>query len=176
MLFHNLSNVQPAALRKEFKKNRGKYSSRTGEFEGERLRREILDSGGNVNASNELVSTSVYAKHFKNWLRYFPKDQIMVVDQDKMEKDVYTEMKRLEAFLGLKPHFQPSMFYFDKDRNGICMRDVHFSPRNCPAKSTPSVLPKAILDPVTLAKLKDFYRPFNQEFSQLTGMTFSWAE
>ena len=163
-------------LRKEFKKNRLKYSSRTGEFEGERLRREIMDNWGEVNASNELVDTSVYAKHFKNWLRYYPPEQILVVDQDKMEKDVYTEMKRLEAFLGLKPHFKPSMFYFDKDRNGICLREVTFAARNCPAKSTPSVLPKAAIDPVTLAKLKEFYRPFNQEFSQLTGMRFSWAD
>lgn len=162
-------------LRREFKSNRLKYASRTGQFEGERLRQEIFDRIGHVNGSNELVDTSVYVKHYKNWLQYFPPESIMVVDQDKMEKDVYAQMKRLEEFLGLRPYFKPNMFYFDTAKNGICMREGHLPNRNCPAKSTPSVLPKAIIDPQTMAKLKEFYRPFNQEFSRLTGMSFSWA-
>nr|XP_054762587.1 heparan sulfate glucosamine 3-O-sulfotransferase 1-like [Lytechinus pictus] len=162
-------------LRREFKSNRLKYASRTGQFEGERLKREILDKFGHVNGSNEMVDTSVFVKHYKNWLQSFPPERILVIDQVKMEKDVYAEMKRLEEFLELEPFFSPSMFYFDPAKNGICMREGHLPNRNCPAKSTPSVLPKAIIDPETLAKLKEFYRPFNQEFSQLTGMSFSWA-
>ncbi|XP_072168211.1 bifunctional heparan sulfate N-deacetylase/N-sulfotransferase 3-like [Diadema setosum] len=163
-------------LRKEFKKDRLKYSLRTGLFEGQRLKKEILDSQGQVNASNELVDTSVYVKHYMNWLAVYPPEQILIIDQDKMEKDVYTEMKRMEKFLGLQPYFRPTMFYNDDRVHGICLRQARHSPRNCPAKSTPSVLPKAELDSETLEKLHNFYRPLNREFARLTGMDFSWVD
>lgn len=30
------------------------------------------------------------------------------------------------------------------------------------------------IEPVAIERLRDFYRPFNQRFYQLTGMDFGW--
>ena len=145
---------------------------RTAEGEGKIFEEMVLDKHGNVNASNEILDTSYYAKHFKRWLKYFPRDRFMIIDLETLEKGAFPKLKELEQFLGLKDYFHENMFYYDKARHGTCMRN---KARPCPAKSTPGVLPKAKISDATLKKLHDFYRPSNKEFMQLTGQDFTWA-
>ena len=142
------------------------------EDEGRLFEKEVLDEHGNVNASNVIVDTSNYAKHFQNWLKHFPRDRFLVIDLETLEKGAFHKLKELEEFLGLDPYFQDSMFYYDAGRHGTCM---HGKRRPCPAKSTPGFLHKAEPSEATLKKLYEFYRPSNKEFMKLTGLDFPWA-
>ncbi|XP_033630465.1 heparan sulfate glucosamine 3-O-sulfotransferase 5-like [Asterias rubens] len=165
----------------ELKMRRGKKSrttiqkeakAQTSASQGKLFEKTVLASDGHVNSSNEIVDTSVYSRHFKNWLEYFPRESFYILSDERVNKDIYTELKNIEKFLGLKPYFEKSMFYYDQTRHGPCMRG---DARPCPAKSTPGFLPKAEPQQEVINKLRDFYRPYNQEFEKLSQMTFSWT-
>ena len=162
------------ALRRQAKTRlRNRRLERTSpEEQGKIFEKQVLDKNGNVNASNVIIDTSYYAKHYKHWLEYFPPDRFMVVNLDTLEKDAFPKLKEIEEFLGLDPYFKEEMFYYDESRHGTCM---HGKMRPCPAKSTPGVLPKAKPSDATLKKLYDFYRPSNKELMELTGQDFEWA-
>ncbi|XP_033096177.1 heparan sulfate glucosamine 3-O-sulfotransferase 1-like [Anneissia japonica] len=151
--------------------DRTKYLSQNGIMQGREFEKLVLTPNGEVNASNEIIRTSLYFTHFQNWLKYYPRDRFLVINHDNLQNDVLTELKRAEQFLGLKSYFRADMFYFDESRHGSCMKG---KPRPCPAKSTPGFLPKAQLNPQLQKKLYDFYRPYNNAFAKLIGKRFAW--
>ncbi|XP_071963263.1 heparan sulfate glucosamine 3-O-sulfotransferase 6-like [Antedon mediterranea] len=153
--------------------NHSKYLSKDGQMQGLKFQKLVMTPNGEVNASNEIIQTSLYSKHLKNWLKYYSRDRFLVINHDNLQDDAYNELKRVETFLGLKPYFTKDMFYYDEKRHGSCMKG---KPRPCPAKSTPGFLPKAQLSPYISQKLHDFYRPYNNEFSKLIGQRFDWMD
>ncbi|XP_038064487.1 heparan sulfate glucosamine 3-O-sulfotransferase 2-like [Patiria miniata] len=153
-------------------KVRTQAKSETPTSQGKKFEQTVLDMNGQVNASNDIVRTSMYSKHFQNWLETFPRNRFYILSDERVNKDIYGEMKNVEKFLGLKPFFKKDMFYYNREIHAPCMK---VEPRPCPAKSTPGFLPKADPSPEVVEKLRDFYRPYNQEFEKLTQMKFSWT-
>ena len=45
---------------------------------------------------------SLYADHLKNWIKYFSRDQLLILSNDELNKDPSTFESRIEAFLGAK--------------------------------------------------------------------------
>ncbi|XP_022089451.1 heparan sulfate glucosamine 3-O-sulfotransferase 5-like [Acanthaster planci] len=129
----------------------------------------IIDSNDRVDPSSGFIIESLYSKHFKNWLKSFPRDRFYILSQERVKKDLYTELKNVEKFLDLEPFYERSMFYYNEQRHAPCMHS------GCPPTSTPGFLPKAALSPAILRKLRDFFRPYNREFEELTQMNFSWT-
>ncbi|XP_038048761.1 heparan sulfate glucosamine 3-O-sulfotransferase 5-like [Patiria miniata] len=129
----------------------------------------IFSRYGEVDMSKGLTRESVYSMHFKRWLQSFPRDRFYILSHERVDKDLYGELKNLEKFLGLESFYKRSMFYYDEKRQAPCMRS------GCPHPSTPGFLPKADLGPDVIQQLRDFFRPYNQEFAQLTQMNFSWT-
>ncbi|XP_038064571.1 uncharacterized protein LOC119734979 isoform X2 [Patiria miniata] len=129
----------------------------------------IFNRNGEVDMSKGLTRESVYSMHFKRWLQSFPRDRFYILSHERVDKDLYSELKNLEKFLGLESFYKRSMFYYDEKRQAPCMRS------GCPHPSTPGFLPKADLGPDVIQQLRDFFRPYNQEFAQLTHMNFSWT-
>ncbi|XP_022095575.1 heparan sulfate glucosamine 3-O-sulfotransferase 5-like [Acanthaster planci] len=146
--------------------------SETPASQGEKFEQTVLDKNGNINLSSDIISASVFSKHFKNWLEHFPRDRFYILSDEKVNKDIYTEMKNIENFLGLEPFFERNMFFYNREIHAPCMK---VEPRPCPAKSTPGFLPKAEPSPEVIQKLRNFFRPYNQEFEKLTQMEFSWT-
>jgi hypothetical protein len=57
-------------------------------------------------ANNPMyVEQGLYAKHLRNWLRYFPFDQVMVVLHEDVASDPEGVSRRLYRFLGVDEHF-----------------------------------------------------------------------
>lgn len=161
-------------IRRAYKLNPAIVKNRTAISEGKRFCSRAFDKDGNVNASFDSVRTSSYVKHFKNWLSHFPRDKFLIVDHQRLVDDAYHELHRVEQFLELEPYFNPSMFYFDKRRRGTCVKG---RPMPCPPRSSPGILPAGQLDPEQERKLRDYFRPLNQEFVKLVGANnFTWVD
>lgn len=161
-------------IRRTGKRRNKKNISSSEELEGKLLTALILDENGNVNSSSDVVRTSSYSIHLRNWLKYYPLENFLFLDHDDLLSKTFQVMKRVESFLNLGTYFTKSMFYFDPVRGGPCMYHSD-SQRPCPAKSTPGFLPKAKLSRETETKLREYFGPIIADFTHLTGQEFQWS-
>eukprot|EP00798_Chlamydomonas_sp_ICE-L_P017855 gene17853-24242_t len=53
---------------------------------------------------SNLVGWSAYSIFLKHWLKYFPKEQLMVLYTSDLDRDPMSVMRKIETFLGLEPH------------------------------------------------------------------------
>ena len=77
--------------------------------------------------NNHFVDWSMYGKHFEHWLKYFPRDQFLVLDGEKMvrENPAYTTTK-VESFLGLSHKLKKEDFAFNDEKGYYCYRPAAF--------------------------------------------------
>lgn len=125
-----------------------------------------------VNTKYKAVSTSVYTKHLERWLRFFPAQQLHVVDGDRLISDPLPELQMVERFLNLTPRIGRDNLYFNATRGFYCLRSQRHRVTRCLAGSKGRTHPH--VPPAALDKLRLFFRPYNQKFYQITGRTFSW--
>lgn len=55
---------------------------------------------GTVNEAYRPLSISMYHVHLHRWLEVFPREQLLVVNGDRLIEDPLSQLKRIEAFLG----------------------------------------------------------------------------
>ncbi|KPP60441.1 heparan sulfate glucosamine 3-O-sulfotransferase 3B1-like [Scleropages formosus] len=132
------------------------------------------------NSSLELVDTSwgavrigIYAKHLKNWLRYFPLSRFLFVSGERLVSDPAGEVGRVQDFLGLKRIITDKHFYFNQTKGFPCLKKPEGSSRpRCLGQSKGR--PHPPIPQRVLQRLRDFYRPFNLKFYQMSGQNFGW--
>ncbi|XP_077595386.1 heparan sulfate glucosamine 3-O-sulfotransferase 6-like [Stigmatopora nigra] len=134
------------------------------------------------NASTGLIDTSwsavrigIYAKHLENWLRHFPLSSFLFVSGERLVTDPAGEMGRVQDFLGLKRVVTDKHFYFNQTKGFPCLKKPEGSSRpRCLGKSKGR--PHPPIPSEVLIRLRDFYRPFNLKFYQMTGHNFGWDD
>ncbi|XP_059509883.1 heparan sulfate glucosamine 3-O-sulfotransferase 3A1-like [Stegostoma tigrinum] len=130
-------------------------------------------STGLIDTSWSAIRIGIYAKHLENWLQYFPLSKILFVSGERLVTDPAGEMGRVQDFLGLKRVITDKHFYFNETKGFPCLKKPEGSSRpRCLGKSKGRTHPKIDVDVVL--RLKDFYRPFNLKFYQMTGHDFGW--
>ncbi|KAF7668177.1 hypothetical protein LDENG_00028420 [Lucifuga dentata] len=110
-----------------------------------------------------IVVIGIYAKHLDNWLQYFPMDQILFVSGERLISDPAGELGRVQDFLGLKRIITDKHFYFNQTKGFPCLKKAE-------GRTHPNI------DPKVVQRLRDFYRPFNMKFYQMTGQIFGWED
>ncbi|XP_072415481.1 heparan sulfate glucosamine 3-O-sulfotransferase 3A1-like [Chiloscyllium punctatum] len=130
-------------------------------------------STGLIDTSWSAIRIGIYAKHLENWLQYFPLSKILFVSGERLVTDPAGEMGRVQDFLGLKRVITDKHFYFNETKGFPCLKKPEGSSRpRCLGKSKGRTHPKIDMDVVL--RLKEFYRPFNLKFYQMTGHDFGW--
>ena len=123
-----------------------------------------------LNIHNDAVTRSIYVKHMKKWLRYFPKSQIHVINGDRLIKKPWQEIRRVESFLELQHEIKKNHFYFNRTKGFHCLKRTG----RCLAKSKGRQHPN--VSTAILHKLRTFFRPYNFLFYDLMGQDFGWPE
>ncbi|XP_036408090.1 heparan sulfate glucosamine 3-O-sulfotransferase 3B1-like isoform X1 [Megalops cyprinoides] len=129
-------------------------------------------SAGAVDASWSAVRIGLYALHLERWLRFFPPEQVLLVSGERLIRDPAGEMGRVQSFLGLRPVVTETHFYFNRTKGFPCLRKEGGGKPHCLGKTKGRTHPS--IDPWVLQRLRDFYRPFNMKFYQMTGQDFGW--
>ncbi|KAJ8665257.1 hypothetical protein QAD02_006919 [Eretmocerus hayati] len=132
-----------------------------------------------VNGS-EVVDTTwsplrigMYAKYLERWLNYFPLSQLLFVSGERLISDPALEIARVQDFLGLKRLISEKHFYFNATKGFPCLlKSEQRATPHCLGKNKGRNHPS--IDPTVIKRLRDFYRPFNRRFYQLTGIDFGW--
>ncbi len=130
----------------------------------------VLDDDGNVRRSYNAVRRSIYHKHMENWLRWFPLEQIHVVNGENFVKQPWEELGKVQTFLDLEHKLNKNMFYFNETRGFYCIQTDKIE--KCLARSKGRTHPN--IDPIVVRKLRGFFRPHNQIFYDQIGRDLGW--
>lgn len=133
-----------------------------------------------VKSSWAPIQLGIYSRHMKRWLSVFPRHQIHVVDGEQLIKNPFAEMAKVQDFLQLKPAIRTNHFYFSRSKGFPCF--VVDSDGRSQERTSPSIRclgrtkgrPHPQIDAHSLRQLREFYRPFNEDFFRMTGMRFYW--
>ncbi|XP_054247086.1 heparan sulfate glucosamine 3-O-sulfotransferase 6 [Indicator indicator] len=130
-------------------------------------------STGLIDTSWSAVRIGIYAKHLDNWLQYFPLSKFLFVSGERLVSDPAGEMGRVQDFLGLQRVVTDKHFYFNETKGFPCLKKPEGSSKpRCLGKSKGRPHPK--IDLQVVQRLREFYRPFNMKFYQMTGQDFGW--
>ncbi|XP_003726947.2 heparan sulfate glucosamine 3-O-sulfotransferase 1 [Strongylocentrotus purpuratus] len=163
---------EQAALRKHFKKIEAKNNQRYPNYDkmGLTFEDSVLTDKGDIDVNSAIIDTSIYVKYLKKWLKYYSRDQILVLDGEQLILEPYQIMQKVEKFLGIEPYFLPENFHFNVQKRFYCLSQPIYA---CMKPSKGRVHP-SVSDEI-VDKLKQFYTPYNIELEELLNQTFSWT-
>ncbi|KAG7506455.1 synaptopodin 2 [Solea senegalensis] len=102
-------------------------------------------------------------------------EQILFVSGERLISDPAGELGRVQDFLGLKRIITDKHFYFNQTKGFPCLKKAEGSSKpHCLGKTKGRTHPN--IDPEVVQRLRDFYRPFNMKFYQMTGRFFGWDD
>ncbi|XP_051889303.1 heparan sulfate (glucosamine) 3-O-sulfotransferase 3-like [Pristis pectinata] len=128
---------------------------------------------GLVDASWSPIWIGIYAQHLENWLQYFPLSQMHFVSGERLITDPSGELGKVQDFLGLQRLITDDHFFFNETKGFPCLKKPQGNGKpHCLGKTKGRIHPN--IDPGVVQKLRDFYRPFNRHFYQMTGQNFGW--
>ncbi|KAK7940322.1 hypothetical protein WMY93_003648 [Mugilogobius chulae] len=130
-------------------------------------------SSSEIDSTWSAVRIGLYAKHMDNWLQHFPRNHFLFVSGERLVSDPAEEMGRVQDFLGLKRVVSDKHFYFNETKGFPCLKKPEGSSRpRCLGKSKGR--PHPDIPTEVLQRLREFYRPYNQLFYQMSGHNFGW--
>ncbi|KAM9393129.1 heparan sulfate glucosamine 3-O-sulfotransferase 3B1a [Pholidichthys leucotaenia] len=130
-------------------------------------------STGLIDTTWSAIQIGMYARHLERWLQYFPMEQLLFVSGERLITDPAGEMARVQDFLGLRRVVTGKHFHFNPAKGFPCLkRPEGNSKPHCLGKTKGRTHPN--IDPEVAQRLRDFYKPFNSRFYQMTGHDFGW--
>ncbi|KAL7889787.1 hypothetical protein AOLI_G00020450 [Acnodon oligacanthus] len=131
---------------------------------------DMLVRNGALNTRYKAIQRSLYDVHMRNWLLYFPLEQIHIVDGDTLIRDPLPELQKVERFLELPPRIVASNFYFNQTKGFYCIRSD--GRERCLHESKGR--PHPPVNSTVLQQLRSYFRQHNRNFYRLVGRTFNW--
>lgn len=109
------------------------------------------------------LTKGAYIEHLQRWMKYYPKDQFLVLKSEDMYNDPAATMKQTLDFLGLP---------------GLATKTNHeYKQYRLPQKTgyqNKEFRPK--MKPETRQYLLDFFKPYNTRLHEFLGRDFGWNE
>lgn len=156
---------------------------------------------GGINDQRRAVRAGMYSDYLERWLNLFGRDQLHVVDGERLISDPASELSRLEAALGLEPVITRQDFVFNQTKGFFCLAARNSSSSSLSANTTTTSTSSSgrrkreaklsSAKPVCLGadkgrrhvtvginlteELQQFYAPFNEYLYSLIGRNFNWS-
>ena len=115
---------------------------------------------------NHYLRTSLFGQHLKNWLKYFAKEQFLIINGTTFAQENPSRvLQKCEEFLGIPIFFTENKFRYQPHKGFYCYGEV---PEGCLGEgkghqSYPQRLPDDVFQ-----KLESFFHPDQLLFSNLT--------
>jgi len=132
-------------------------------------------SNSTVNTSWRAIQIGLYAVHVRRWLTEFSADQLHFVSGERLVTDPAGVLADVQDFLGLPRRVTDNHFRFNHQKGFPCIvRDPRRSPDqvHCLGKNKGRKHPD--IQPGALQRLRDFFRPHNEDLYRLTNINFGW--
>ena len=135
------------------------------------FREMVFHRNGSINSDYIAFPRGIYHIHYKRFLKFFPKEQILVLNGELFAKDPFPILKEVETFLVLKPFIERKHVVWNEKKNFNCMKPQ--SKVICLGRNKGRKHP--FIANNTLAAIRNYYRPHNRMFEKMVNQTFSWA-
>ena len=127
-----------------------------------------------INASEPIVSTSIYIQHLERWDDVFPSDQILVIDGRNLKDKPWRVFDQVQDFLGLERQISKDSFVYEDEKGFYCFKKVAKNAEvyetkcldNSKGRDHPQISER------TLETLGEFFRVYNSKFAERTGIVF----
>ena len=127
---------------------------------------------GMLKIESRLIQTSLYQPYLLHWLKYFPMNQIHIVDGDKFAEDPLSEIVKVERFLGVPPKITEKHLYFDEKKEFYCY--IKNKKRRCLPEGKGREHPR--ISEEVLNMLMEFFASWNERFFKTIGRRFDWSD
>ena len=134
------------------------YSNFSTKFE-----KDFLDENGRVKEKNPYIKRGIYVLHLKKWLEYFPLEQILILDGEKLILDPFSILQKVEKYLNLQPFIRPDHFVFDKNKGFMCIKENSKILCLGETKGRKHIF----VSNDVKNKIKEFYEPYNKQLFEL---------
>ena len=121
---------------------------------------KVLYANGVVKVRSYYIRNGMYISHLKRWLKYFPLDQLMILDGEKLLVDPYNVVRKVENFLNLEPFFKKEIFVYNDEKGFMCIQIQVDAQSKCLGEGKGSVHP--FIEEKVLSRLKEFYEPLDK--------------
>ena len=131
----------------------------------------VTDALGRIDIEHETIFKSLYSVHLRRWSGYFKMNQIHIVDGDSFKLQQVEELNKIEDFLGIERFINHNHFSYNEEKGFYCL---NFTGKpECMAKGKGRVHPK--INPGFLEKLRQLFKPYNEELFSIIGKRFDWG-
>jgi hypothetical protein len=113
-----------------------------------------------------ILRNGLYMEHLKNWLEYFPIEQILFINGEQLIREPSVEVNKLERFLNLKPIINKRHFVLNKRKGFPCIiKPLESNQVKCLSDQKGRLHPD--IDANILQDLYNYYRPYNEKLFEL---------
>lgn len=122
----------------------------------EAIEQEFNPESNTAKYPYNYIDRGIYVQQLENYYNYFDKDNILILNFEQFCQDIVPSLNRICDFLTLEPFPQETLKQFQKEKHAA-------------AKYV-----KSPDDEEVLARLKDYFMPFNEKLYQLLGTRYNW--
>ena len=126
-------------------------------------------TNGSVNSQNKMIKRGMYYEQLERWYRFFPKDQVLLLDAEVFIRNPILILNSVEQFLGVETYTHRRHLYFDRVSGLYCKK----KPNEAKCMSNKRQY-QPYIEEEALKKLYDYYRPYNKMLQKLTGQYFTF--
>ena len=109
-----------------------------------------------------VVRNGIYIQHLKQWLKFFPRENFLFINGEKLIQEPSVELNKLQLFLNLKPVIKKEHFVHNKRKGFACiLKPLDSKQVRCLSDQKGRKHP--IIDNKILADLYKFYKPYNKQ-------------
>ena len=130
----------------------------------------LLDKNGKLNKRHQYLSFSSYYVHLKNWYKWFPPEQIHIMESTELVKDPQNLLYGIETFLDIEHAIDENVFFFDEKKGFYCY--YKDGSKQCMPDKKGMKHVNASDD--LIRQLTNYFEPLNQQFFQLINRTYDW--
>ena len=136
--------------------------------------RKVLDSKGEIRKNSSFIRNGFYVEHLKLWLKYFPIEQILILNGVEFTVSPYKQLQKVEKFLNLKPVIVEDDFIFNPKKGFLCIKKKLNSSKgfSCLGKSKGRKHP--FIRNEILIKMQELYKPYNIELFEMIKTKPFW--
>ena len=131
---------------------------------------EINEKNFDYTLTFSYLRHGIYVNYIKNWLKFFPKNQIHIIHTQELNKNTDKILSDVFTFLNLPNH----EINFNKSNQNIRKIFVQGGKEFDSGKKM-NVQHYEKMDEKLQKKLKKFYEPYNEELFNLLGKRFDWS-
>lgn len=138
-----------------------------------------------ISSKWRFILRGIYSFHFRQWLKYYSSERILVIDGDKLTTQPWEVMLTVQKFANLSVSLERKNFVLNRKTGFYCLKSFkHKSRFMCMEKTKgktrsfrkDSKIVQSKMSEDIEQTLREFYRSYDYKLKQLLSTDFKWMK